>query len=235
MLRLLILIASVVISGSAATAADYAERVIIGFSADGGYFAFEEYGIQDGSGFPYSTIYVIDTANDIWVDGTPIRVVVQDESVSLETVRSDAYDLAFQALTHYGIGVPGRHLVHNPITEITDGRNVGFLIRAFTPLQSSGWTLTLNELPLPTDCPDFGSIYVGFDLWLKSPTGGVVQLNHDTSIPQSRSCPVGYGVSDVIAFDRPQDTVLLVLLNVFRLGFEGPDRRFIAIATELTQ
>ncbi|MBN9059609.1 MAG: DUF2259 domain-containing protein, partial [Rhizobiales bacterium] len=47
---------------TAAMAGDFAERSILGFSPDGGRFAFEEFGIQDGSGFPYSNIFVLDTA-----------------------------------------------------------------------------------------------------------------------------------------------------------------------------
>jgi predicted secreted protein len=43
-----------------ALAADTAALSILGFSRDQGVFAFEEYGIQDGSGFPYSNIYAID-------------------------------------------------------------------------------------------------------------------------------------------------------------------------------
>ncbi len=35
-----------------AVAGDFANRDIIGFSADGSRFAFEEYGQQDGSGSP---------------------------------------------------------------------------------------------------------------------------------------------------------------------------------------
>ena len=47
--------------------------------------------------------------------------------------------------------------------------------------------------------------------------------------------PGGYGVSDVLAFDGAEGTVLVVLLNVFSVGFEGPDRRFMAITTDITQ
>jgi predicted secreted protein len=35
---------------------DYADRTILGFSPDGGIFAFEEFGVGDGSGYPYATI-----------------------------------------------------------------------------------------------------------------------------------------------------------------------------------
>ena len=37
-----------------ASAGDTATPQVLGFSADGKVFAFEEYGIQDGSGFPYA-------------------------------------------------------------------------------------------------------------------------------------------------------------------------------------
>ena len=235
MRRLLTLIAAMCLGAATANAGDYADRVIIGFSPDGAYFAFEEYGVQDGSGFPYSSIYLIETATDSWVPGTPIRVFVDDETATLDSVRAAAYDQALPALTQYAVGLPGRQLVHNPITELTNPHNAEFLLRALAPLQSEGWSLWIDDVPLPSDCPDFGDPFVGFDLWLKSPSGAALRLNHDTTIPESRSCPLGYSIADVIAFERPQDTVLIVLLNLFRLGFEGPDRRFLAIATELSE
>lgn len=233
MRRILITIATLLLTASAVSAGDYAERVVIGFSIDGAYFAFEEYGVQDGSGFPYSNIYVIETASDSWVDGTPFRVRVDDESADLQSVRATAYADAVATITELSIGVAGRHLVNNPLTELGDSRNVSFLLRAFSPPVTNGWTLRVEELPFASDCPEgFGyDAYVGFDLWLTSPDGVSERINHDTSIPDSRGCPVGYSISDVVAFDGPSGTVLVVLVNVFSLGFEGPDRRYIAVAT----
>lgn len=71
-------------------AGDIASLQTIGFSADGRIFAFEEYGVQDGSGFPYSNIYVIDTRTDRFIAGTPIRQRIEDESASLGTVRAQS-------------------------------------------------------------------------------------------------------------------------------------------------
>ena len=53
----------------AAHAGDVAELEILGFTGDGGVFAFEEYGVQDGSGFPYANRYYIDTADDTFSQG----------------------------------------------------------------------------------------------------------------------------------------------------------------------
>ena len=52
------LILSIFISTSA-LAGDTAQRNILGFSPDGVWFAFEEFGTSDGTGAPYSNIYVI--------------------------------------------------------------------------------------------------------------------------------------------------------------------------------
>ena len=71
-----------------AVAGDRALIDYVGFSADFRYFAFEEFGIQDGSGFAYSNIFVVDLATDSWVVGTPVRVQAESETTTLEQVGS---------------------------------------------------------------------------------------------------------------------------------------------------
>ena len=73
-----------------AAAGDVASVDILGFSADGKVFAFEEYGIQDGSGFPYANRFYINTTTDEFVAGSPVRVRLDDESQTLETARQQA-------------------------------------------------------------------------------------------------------------------------------------------------
>src|ERR1700709_1048263 len=74
----------------AARAGDVAELEILGFTKDGGIFAFEEYGVQDGSGFPSSNRYYIATSNDSFPKGTPIRVRLDDEKAKLDAARLQA-------------------------------------------------------------------------------------------------------------------------------------------------
>lgn len=74
-----LLLLAVTFVASQASAGDYAAFQPIGFSSDGYVFAFEEYGVQDGSGFPYSTIYVIDTRNDTFLPGAPVRAVGRED------------------------------------------------------------------------------------------------------------------------------------------------------------
>jgi len=75
-------IVQLVFSVKLVAAADASDRAIIGFSKDGSHFAFEEYGMQDGSGFPYADIYIINLKTDKWVKGSPIRVLVRDENAT---------------------------------------------------------------------------------------------------------------------------------------------------------
>ena len=56
-----------------ALAGESAQFNALGFSDDGRYFAFEQFGIQDGSGFPYSDIFLIDLDTDSFAGGTPVR------------------------------------------------------------------------------------------------------------------------------------------------------------------
>src|SRR5690606_17298655 len=89
-----------------AAAADRALLDLIGYSDDAGFFAFEEFGIQDGSGFAYSSIYIVDLSEDEWVIGTPIRVQASTEETSLSQVRQEARDKAEGEIAALGIDRP---------------------------------------------------------------------------------------------------------------------------------
>ena len=77
-------------NSATARAGDVAELEILGFTRDGGVFAFEEYGVQDGSGFPYANRYYIDTTGDTFLEGTPIRIRLDDETTTLDAARLQA-------------------------------------------------------------------------------------------------------------------------------------------------
>ena len=79
---------------------------MLGYSNDGSHFAFEQYGIQDGSGFPFAEIFIVDLVNDAWVSGTPIEVRIDDESASLADAREQAMDQARPKLDALNVEVP---------------------------------------------------------------------------------------------------------------------------------
>lgn len=236
MLRMAFLTAVVSALPFAALAGDQADREIIGFSPDGGTFAFEEYGVEDGSGFPYSNVFIIETDTDEWVAGTPIRVRLEDDdSATLADARAQARSEAQPLLDGRQIEPGHNLLVSNPITEVSaDPHEVRFVTHPHLDASTSGWTVSITEKELPaTGCPDdLGGPFQGFTLTLTDPDGNASTLHDDDRIPSSRKCPMRYGVSDVItAYPEGGPPVLVILVNMFPLGFEGPNRRFLAVTT----
>lgn len=225
-------------SAAHASAGDYADREIIGFSPDGAYMAFEEYGVEDGSGFPYSNTFVIDVAADNWVPGSPIRLRDEDESRLVSDLRIEARDKASDVIEQYNIAVPGSVVASNPPTEISaDPYRVTFLPRLIVPASGAGMSLELAETEMPAaDCPDVGQAFKAYKLTLTG-TAGAQVLHEDTQIPKSRNCPIGYAISDVVTLypEAGGDPAIAVIVSVFSVGFEGPDRRFIAVTTRFKE
>lgn len=222
-----------------AVAGDTAEIAILGFSGDGSVFAFEEYGIQDGSGFPYANRYYIDTATDRHVEGTPLRVRIDDESASLDDARRQARDA-------------GQAIVGDPELEAHRGFTAGW--NAVTELSADPYRMAVNPrpvippiddpvefrlreiaMPQPERCPDLGDI-VGFGLTRigLAPDETARSIHEDTSVPASRGCPLGYRIGGIQTY-HPQSgpPVFAVLISVRTVGFEGPDHRWMAVAGRL--
>lgn len=230
------LLAAAAFAADPALAGDWADREILGFSKDGAHFAFEEFGVQDGSGFPYSNIYVIDTARDEWVGGTPIRVLVEDETAPLSRARTAARNKADAVLATYRIAPGGYRIVaSNPPTELSaDPYAVRFLMDLYSnqPYAYSDLKLTLLPMPEGEACANLGPVH-GFRLDLSDYNGAMRTLHEDKSLPTSRFCPQDYAITDVIFYMPPAQAreVLVVLINLVRHGFEGPDRRYLAVTT----
>jgi predicted secreted protein len=227
---------------SAAFAADAAERNILGFSTDGRYFAFEQFGVQDGSGFPYSEIFIVDLEMDSWLEGTPVRVRLEDETQSLDTARRKAKDEALRYLQVAGIEDNARVLASNSLyQEMADPRQLIFRtfytsfghLEPIDPDDDNVISLQLEEIVLPTPegCPLGDTPMAGFLLKAKRGREPYQDVHRDTKIPASRVCPLKYSLSDAVVFSTAggQTQRIVVLVNIFSLGFEGPDRRFLAV------
>ncbi|HSM18990.1 MAG TPA: DUF2259 domain-containing protein [Hyphomicrobiales bacterium] len=234
-MRGLALLLSLLLPALPALAGDFATREVIGFSPDGGTFAFEEYGVEDGSGFPYSNIYVIDTAADEWLPGTPFRVRVEDETATLSAARNRSDEAARDLLVRLDIVPRGDHVASNPVTELSaDPHRVTFNPRTVVPPIDPEITLTLEQYPLPGPeiCAQFGETQ-GFALRLEQ-AGRTRTLSRDSRLPESRECPLSYRIGDVLTYypggGRP---VLAVLILMQQVGFEGPDGRWLAVTGDL--
>jgi predicted secreted protein len=225
---------------STAHSADGAKFRAIGFSKDSRYFAFEQYGVQDGSGFAYTDIFMLDLSNDSWVKGSPITVLVEEESLSVGTARAKAKVLAVEGLKTLAIEIDAELLAANPFTEVLKDRSqVKFhdhfnnAMGLYGDSENQGtWDLMVSntKVPLPAGCEDDMGI-VGFKLTLKNNKSGATTLLHeDKTIPKSRFCTVGYDVEAIVQPVGGSDSGQMVaIIGVSRRGFEGADRRFIAV------
>ncbi|MBR0555327.1 DUF2259 domain-containing protein [Ciceribacter sp. L1K23] len=218
-------------------AGDMAAFNPLGFSADGNIFAFEQYGIQDGSGFPYSEIFVIDTAKDAFLPKTPIRVRIDDEMAGLSEARAKAGGNAAPVLTQHGIADhPGHLVAFNPVSEIeAPAHQLGYRAFPAEPAFGEPYRLSLTETEAqPSDaCKDLGTPIKGFRLSLTEKNGEAadITLHEDgKAVPSSRRCPTGYRIGGVMTFHPMQGEPLHVaLVLVLSYGFEGRDGRWIAV------
>lgn len=220
-----------------AQAGDSAERHIFGFSPDGRTFAFEQFGVQDGSGFPYADIFVIDTASDTWVKGSPFRVLIKDERSQLKWARREAMTKAGNLLRVRLISKPGRVLASNPPEELSaDPHRVEVNTNRIVTGPPERWRFALEEFPLADpQCAAFTDEPVkGFRLTVQRDAQAPKTLHQDSSIPKSRGCALRYAISDVVTYEPDGAArVFAVLVSVFSHGFEGPDRRFLAVTATI--
>ena len=222
----------------AAHAGDVAELEILGFTKDGGVFAFEEYGVQDGSGFPYANRYYIDTNDDSFLKGTPVRVRIDDENATLETVRLEARQKG-EAIVRQAELTANRGITagFNPVTELSaDPHRMAVNPRPiFSPVDHP-LEFRLDEVGMNNTegCESQGEIN-GFRLLrIEAQDGGTTKLLHeDKSIPKSRGCPNGYRIGAVQTFSMDSLSGYAVLISVRQYGFEGPNFRWIAVTGRL--
>lgn len=225
-------LAALALCAGAAQAGDSAALNPLGFSADGAVFAFEQYGVQDGSGFPYSEVFAVDLAHDRWVAGTPIRRRIDNENAGLATARAQALAAARPLLQKLKLGGNMVVLAHNPETEVTADR--GLMSVRLGPMDWSAagtYDLRLKDLSFPAgaNCPSEDGRVHGFRLTLTdAKTGKVLDERTDKAVPASRGCALGYEL-ELLARSGSGDDRFVAVIAIRTLGFEGPDRRFMAV------
>ncbi len=222
-----------------AIGADVSQIQVLGFSPDAKVFAFEEFGIQDGSGFPYSTIYLIDTDKDAYLPGSPYRVVVDDsesgdELLPVSAARKKSAEAAAEALATYKIADnPGILGAFNPLSEIGVSSDTLSYYAIQTDRPFGGpYTLNLETIPFPTpeNCDGLSDVYGGIRLRFTQQDGvaGETVVYTDDHVPQSRGCVGGYRLGGV-ALTGENDGPHMALIEVRKFGFEGFDHTWFAV------
>ncbi|HEY9058290.1 MAG TPA: DUF2259 domain-containing protein [Aurantimonas sp.] len=217
-----------------ASAGEVATFEPLGFSEDGGVYAFGQHGIQDGSGFPYAEIFFLDLAEDRFLPPSPVRIRIEEDGAGVADAREQAREAAQPLFTTYDPEAhPGSLVVANPPTELSaDPYRARFLPRPIEPTPDKPVELRLEPIPLSGGkaCEVFGTSY-GFRLVriATEPGDSAVLIHEDTAIPESRGCPLDYSLSEIRVYERPTGGFSSVaIIGVKSVGFEGPDLRYIA-------
>lgn len=224
-------------------AGDFATLNFIGFSEDGKYLAFEEYGTQDGSGFPYSNYYFIDVTKNSYAVA-PIKQTFKDFDESNppgeDVVRLKTKKAAAANLKKFKIvpGNTGALLVARLPTDIDAGKiepndeNKNQVIK-FYDEEYEGYGGDIFELRLKISKVDLKRCdynyepTLKFELLLKSTRNDTEKiLQKDKDLPESRGCPHTYSVQNIYTYKNK----IAVFMNVYTLGFEGPDMRFMVVS-----
>ena len=233
---------SLMLWASPALAADGAAFNVLGYSPDSRYFAFEQYGVQDGSGFPYWDVFIIDLKSNAWVKGTPVCALLESEDNRPAEARDKAMATAQPLLQEMHISEPADILAANLANEVTADRSRLAFDRWYVSMGSMPngrgsdqirFELSVEPLALPrsANCPEDLGENFGLRLTVKDITAGTSRsLFEDKSIPASRGCPVGYDVAAVVAQSGyPVTDRLVALIGVYSTGFEGAGHRYIAV------
>jgi predicted secreted protein len=196
-------------AAASAHAGDTSQLEFLGFSPDLRYCGFEVHGVLDGSGFPYSTVYLVDVdANDY--AAAPFAFVGRDGETE-EEVRDKAAGLARSLKEKLGV----------------DGSNTGTLVEAGSAgrlrldLSGGGAKASLRLTERPTDkTSDEGLEEKMFELDLLA-GGKTVVLQKDRTLPKGRSGAYRYSIARAYV----NGGKVAAFLEYERPGFEGPDVR----------
>lgn len=219
-----------------AFAGDIASVNPIGFSSDGSVFAFEEYGIQDGSNIAYSNIYAIDLTNNTFLPDTPVRIRADDDKTGLAATRQKSMNQVAKIIQQRDLlNHPGEIVAFNPISEVgVDGHTLSYRLHKVQPATGQPYTLTLQELDegAPAACKDQVPTIKGFRLRMTEINGAKQDkvVYEDGHVPASRRCPTGYRLGGVVTYQIPGGNVVqIALVLVLNPSTQGSDGRWLAV------
>lgn len=228
-------IALVLLTATVVSAGDVAEMRPIGFSPDGRFFAFEQFGEQDGSGFAYAEIQVIDTETDTYVEGTPVSVLIKREEASIGEARRESFNQARAVLEARKIGDDPGHLVALlPIGELSEKAHE-LRYQAFPSFYVSEGIhrVFLEEFDAKGQdlCQSMDVKVRGFALFMSSDAEPDArrEVYRDTKVPKSRNCPSAYAIGGVVTPGLGSSAPHMAMVQIASLGFEGNNLRWLAI------
>lgn len=220
-----------VLLGAGVAEGNFASSVeFLGFSDDGGYFAWEQYGIQDGSGFPFSSVTVQETEGGAVVWSR--RIMLEDDRQDLERAREMCRMEARKAMAGFSsVWLPGVLCVHHPPTDLSaPGDSVRFHSRLFAPGYAIGDRTVVLSTRAVTGSEleeSWGLVPVLLSVSVRDNSLGVTRVvMQDDDLAGDRSYTTGYGIESVWALG---DSVFAVSIAMTTLGFEGQDLSYMLV------
>lgn len=219
-------------------AGDYAILNFIGFSGNGDYLAFEEYGSEDGSEVLYSHIYFVDVTKNTYA-AAPVIKRVKEISRGEEAVRAQAKQAASANLKKFAIvnGNTGNLVVARLPTDLSlerpdpgsdeDNQAISFTAnrRSINVIDKYELRLTTTEVK-PKNCSGSGQVELKFALSITDVEGKTEKfLQRDTMLPSSRGCSTHYSIQNVYIYGNR----IAVFLNNYSVGWEDPDMRYLVV------
>lgn len=236
----------IILMSLAANAGDASDYKSLGFSTNGKYYAFIQDGNQDGSGFYWIELGIIDVAKNQYVGRASIVNELQedghdtDDKTKAQFLAQLKSQLKFNT---YGFPVAAQEqvLIHRPHFDFSNYTNSIFSIDywaqggASTDVQT--YEILLNEVKAPVTADnDWCDWYPNnmIELRLKKvdlyDEGSFIKdLQIDTQQPKKRACSSKYKVAYAM---RSKDS-LAVVLEFSQPGFEGPNYRYMVVTSQM--
>ena len=216
MKRLLIALCIALFTAPISHAADAAHLELIGFSKNGAFMAFTQFGVSDGSGFPYAYTSFVGVKNNRLE--AELGGVLEVDSATTEQARAKTRVQVAAAMRKYGIivGNQGRFIGVTP-------PHIYTTISEFFALDRT-YGLSIATKPAVSTV-EYCNAPPQLLIVKLTASGKTRDLQRDTRLPASRDCAYGYEMRSAHLYGRS----LAVFVSYQTVGFEGADSRWMVV------
>jgi len=201
---------------------------LIGFSKNGAYVAFDQFGILDGMKFPYIITSFVSVKNNRLE--TEIKSVIDVKSAAISQVRAKTKAQVAAAMKKYGIarGSQGRFIGITPPHTLTTASLFFALDRTYGLSIDTKPAVDETGLCSQTPKPQLLIVKLTVD-------GTTRDLQRDTRLPGSRDCAYGYELRSAHLYGRSlavfvtYENKAFDLVSALARGFEVPESRWMVV------
>jgi predicted secreted protein len=207
----------------------------IGFSKEGDYLAFQQYGITEGEGVGHATTYFVDVKGNKYAakltesrkEDAKTETIAELSQANLEQAKPELEKLGI-IKDNVGTQVVTRlfsDVGANP-KKAEFALGMTSLASIIPPQKTFVLTLQTENAKAESDCSNLGETK---NLTLKLENTNAKKsktLQEDKDIPKSRGCPLDYRIQDVYVYN---EKYIAVFINIFSHGFGGQNMRYLVV------